>query len=170
MKLYDLWPTRVVNVDVPLELCTKIYSQHVSIQSKDYEQVLDDNDKRLLLEYVNRYYLAEYDICDGWIRTLTSKGHNNFELHCDSHYGNQLVGVLQLFGDEDNGGDIKLYDPAWRNPQWMSDTKNKNSNSFIVPFKVGQFIIFPANVWHSVETYYGESNRVTLNLMFRRIS
>ena len=169
MRLYDLWPTRVVTTEVPIDICVSIYDKYLQTGSKDWEDILDDKSLKYLTEQVNTYYLADYECIDGWIRTLSSNGNNDFELHCDNHYGNQLVGVLQVFGDEDCGGEINLYDPAWRNPQFVSDNINKNSNKFTVPFIKTQFIIFPADVWHSVSEYTGNVPRTTLNLMFKRI-
>lgn len=170
MRLMDLWPTRVVITEIPLDICAKLYDKYVQTGSKDYEDILDEDSANYLKNQVDTYFLAEHEICDGWIRTLSTSSQNDFELHCDNHYGNQIVGVLQLFGDQDCGGEINLYDPAWRNPQFVSDRVNKNSNKFTVPFIPGQFIIFPANVWHSVNAYTGETPRSTLNLMIRRVA
>lgn len=165
MKTFSLWPTIVTSSDIPLDICLKIYDRHITSGSKDWEDVITPEEANIIFSE-----FSEYEICDGWIRTLTTKSNNNFELHCDSHYGNQLVAVLQLFGEEEQGGELVLYDPSWKNPQWMSDTINSNSNKFQFQFKVGQLVVFPSNVWHEVKAYHGSINRTTLNLMLRRKS
>ena len=165
MKTLELWPTKVISYDVPINICLQIHQRHITLGSKDWEKVIT---KQEIDEVFS--CLPEYEICDGWIRTLTTKSNNNFELHCDNHYGNQLVAVLQLFGEEDKGGELVLYDPSWKNPQWMSDTINPNSNKHMIQFKMGQIVIFPSNVWHEVKAYHGSINRTTLNLMLRRKS
>jgi hypothetical protein len=163
MKMIDLWPTTIAVYDIPLDLCLKIHDRHITSNSKDWEDVItSDEANKIFCEF------STYEICDGWIRTLTTESNNNFELHCDSHYGNQLVVVVQLFGEEEKGGELVLYDPSWKNPQWMSDTINVNSNKHEFAFKIGQVIIFPSNVWHEVKTYYGSMHRTTLNLMLRK--
>lgn len=165
MKTIELWPTTIIIDDVSPDTCLKIHMRHIATGSKDWEDVITQAEIDDIFRDFNNY-----EICDGWVRTLTTNSNNNFELHCDNHYGNQLVAVLQLFGEEEKGGELVLYDPAWRNPQWMSDNVNPNINKFQFPFKMGQLVIFPANVWHEVKAYHGAINRTTLNLMLRRKS
>lgn len=168
--IHNLWPTKVVIETLPLEECMIILNSHVSNNTKDWEDIVEKRFENLLLDIVNSYYGGKHEICEGWIRTLSTKDHNDFELHSDSHYGGQLVAVLQISGDEDSGGELVLYDPSWNNPQWVSDTKNRNSNTFTVPFKMGNLVVFPANVWHRVNSYTGNTNRVTLNLILKKLS
>lgn len=168
--IHNLWPTKVVIESLPLEECMIILNSHVSNNTKDWEDIVEKRFENLLLDIVNSYYGGKHEICEGWIRTLSTKDHNDFELHSDSHYGGQLVAVFQISGDEDCGGELVLYDPSWNNPQWVSDTKNKNSNTFTVPFQMGKLIVFPANVWHRVNSYTGNTNRVTLNLILKKLS
>jgi hypothetical protein len=168
--IHNLWPTKVVIETLPLEECMLILNSHVSNSTKDWEDIVEKRFENLLLDIVNSYYGGKHEICEGWIRTLSTKEHNDFELHSDSHYGGQLVAVFQVSGDEDSGGELVLYDPSWNNPQWVSDTKNRNSNTFTVPFQMGKLIVFPANVWHRVNSYTGNTNRVTLNLILKKLS
>jgi hypothetical protein len=167
--VHNLWPTKVVIESLPLEECMIILNSHVSNNTKNWEEIVEKRFESLLLDIVNSYYGGKYEICEGWIRTLSIKEHNDFELHSDSHYGGQLVAVFQISGDNGFGGDLILYDPSWNNPQWLSDTKNKNSNTYVIPFKMGNLIIFPSNVWHKVNSYKGQNNRVTLNLILKKI-
>lgn len=168
--IHNLWPTKVVIESLPLEECMFIFNSHISNNTKDWKQLIEKRFESLLLNMISSYYGGIYEICEGWIRTLSSKEHNDFELHSDSHHGGQLVAIFQIAGDEKCGGELVLYDPSWNNPQWVSDTKNKNSNTFVVPFKMGNLIIFPNNVWHKVNTYSGQTNRITLNLILKKIS
>ena len=171
MKIYDLWPTRVVVTEIPIEYCARLYETYAITNSKDYEVLFENNKdiENYIKEQIDRYYLNDYEFCDGWIRRLSTKENNDFGLHCDNHYGNQLVAVLQVFGDSESGGELNLFDPSWKNPQFVSDSKNSNVNKFTVPFIQGQLVIFPSNVWHSVNSYHGSSDRITLNLMVKRI-
>jgi hypothetical protein len=132
--IHNLWPTKVVIETLPLEECMIILNSHVSNSTKDWEDIVEKRFENLLLDIVNSYYGGKHEICEGWIRTLSTKDHNDFELHSDSHYGGQLVAVFQISGDDESGGELVLYDPSWNNPQWVSDTKNRNSNTFTVPF------------------------------------
>jgi hypothetical protein len=168
--IHNLWPTKVVIESLPLEVCMSILNEHAKNDTKDWEELVDVGFNALLLSIVNSHYGGTHEICEGWIRTLSTKGHNEFELHSDSHYGSQLVAVIQVSGNEGAGGELVIYDPSWNNPQWVSDTKNKNANTFVIPFKMGNLIIFPSNVWHRVKAYFGQSNRVTLNLMLKKLS
>lgn len=168
--IHNLWPTKVVIESLPLEECMIILNSHVSNDTKDWENIVEKRFESLLLDIVNSYYGGKHEICEGWIRTLSTKDHNDFELHSDSHYGGQLVAVFQISGDEDCGGELVLYDPSWNNPQWVSDTTNRNSNTFTVPFKMGKLVVFPSNVWHRVNSYTGQTNRVTLNLILKKLS
>ena len=162
--MIDIFPTRIVKEHLSenevLELATR-FAEH---GDKDWEKVLYDTS--IITSKVEKWFNGKYEICDGWVRS----GYSGFDIHCDSHYGNQLVCVVQLYGEEDAGGDLVLYDPAWRNPQYVSDSINPNTVDYTVKFKVGQIILFPADVWHKVTNYTGKISRITLNLMIRRVS
>lgn len=159
----DIFPTRIIvdqlSQDDVFELANK-FAEH---GEKDWEKIVDDPE--IVLRKIRESFGGEYTIVDGWVRV----GYNSFDLHCDSHYGNQLVCVVQLYGNEECGGDLVLYDPSWRNPQWTSDVKQVDANTEVVKFKVGQFVVFPSDVWHRVTEYTGSISRITLNLMIKRI-
>lgn len=163
--MLELFPTKVAIDYLNEEQVLELASNFAAYGDKDWEMVLSD--PTIITSKVEKYFGGKYEICDGWIRS----GYSSFDLHCDSHYGNQLVCVVQLYGEESSGGDLVLYDPAWRNPQYMNDSNlNPNTVDYTVKFKVGQIILFPANVWHKVTEYKGKVSRITLNLMIRRIS
>lgn len=162
--MLELFPTRVAIEKLPEDRVLDLATLFAELGEKDWELLetnLDD-----VLQLVSQNYGGTYEIADGWVRS----GYSSFDIHCDSHYGNQFVAVVQLYGEESAGGDLVLYDPAWRNPQYVSDSINPNTVDYTVPFVIGQVIIFPADVWHRVTNYTGGISRITLNLMIRRVS
>jgi hypothetical protein len=161
--LLDLFPTKVIVETLSKDIFLDLAVKYSSSDSKDWKDLLADD--LMITNIMSTYYEGKYIICDGWVRS----GHNSFNIHCDNHYGNQFVCIVQLFGDQQSGGELVLYDPSWRNPQWMSDNKQADSITHVVPFIPGQVIIFPSNVWHSVTEYSGNISRITLNLMIRRV-
>jgi len=164
MHALNLFPTKVVFNNLLQDTVLELVHKYTTSNSKDWEELIEDDS--IVIDLVEKYYEGKYEICEGWIRS----GYTSFDIHCDSHYGNQLVCVVQLYGDEGKGGDLVLYDPSWSNPQWVSDSKNSDSNTYVIPFKSGQIIVFPSNVWHRVTEYTGSISRITLNLMLRRVS
>ena len=161
--MLELFPTRVLIDLLPEDRVLELVTKFAQSGAKDWE--LLETPFNDILNSISKAYNGSYEICDGWIRN----GYNSFDIHCDNHYGNQLVCVVQLYGEENCGGDLVLYDPSWRNPQFVSDGVNKNTNDYVVPFKIGQVITFPSDVWHKVTEYKGNSSRITLNLMIKRI-
>lgn len=168
MKTLELFPT-VITVDyLDNEVLSEIITSHALSGSKDWEACMSRATITQLEQLFSGWVGGSCTIVEGWVRTLGTNGHNDFELHCDSHYGNQYVAVVQMKGEEGKGGDLVLYDPAWRNPQFVSDTVNPNAYVYTIPFSVGRIMLFPSNVWHRVTEYTGTQSRSTLNLMVRR--
>lgn len=162
--MLNLFPTPVLIDYLNEEQVLELASSFATYGEKDWEMILSD--PSIITDKIEKHFVGKYEICDGWVRS----GYSSFDIHCDSHYGNQFVCVVQLYGEEGVGGDLVLYDPAWRNPQYMSDClSNPNTVDYTVKFKVGQIILFPANVWHKVTEYRGSITRITLNLMIRRV-
>ena len=170
MITHNLWPTKVIIESVSIEECLLILNSYVLDGDKDWGNVLEKRFEQVILNIANDAFGSKFEICEGWIRTISTSTHNDFDIHSDSHYGGHLVAILQVSGDENNGGELVIYDPSWSNPQWVSDTKNSNSNSFTIQFKMGSLIIFPSNAWHKVKAYTGKNNRVTLNLILKKIA
>lgn len=161
----DIFPTRIVLEQLDETEVFHLASRFAEHGEKDWEVIVDNPD--IIINKIEQWLDGKYEICDGWIRC----GYSSFDLHCDSHYGNQYVCVVQLYGEEGVGGDLVLYDPAWRNPQYMNDfNSNPNTVDYTVKFKIGQIILFPSNVWHRVTEYKGGISRITLNLMIRKLS
>ena len=162
--ILNLFPTKVVIEQLSEDRVLELATTFAETDNKDWANLdIPLND---VLDIASRTYGGSFEVVEGWVRS----GYNNFDIHCDNHYGNQLVCVVQLYGEEGSGGDLVLYDPAWRNPQYVSDTVNPNTVDHTVNFKIGQVIVFPADVWHRVTNYTGKITRITLNLMIRRIT
>lgn len=160
--ILNLFPTKVAIEQLSEERVLELATEFAESNDKNWtnlEVPLND-----IMELVSKNYGGDYEVADGWVRS----GYSSFDIHCDNHYGNQFVCVVQLYGQEDAGGDLVLYDPAWRNPQYISDSINPNTVDYTVKFKIGQVILFPADVWHKVTNYTGRISRITLNLMIRR--
>jgi hypothetical protein len=162
--LKEIFPTKLVIENLSEDDVLTLTTKFAENGDKDWELVLSDH--KIITDKVEKWLTGKYEIIEGWVRS----GYSSFDIHCDNHYGNQLVCVVQLYGEEEVGGDLVLYDPSWRNPQWVSDTKQQDANTMTVPFKIGQVIIFPSDVWHRVTPYSGKISRITLNLMIKRIS
>ena len=161
--MYNIFPTKIILEQLDQENVFHLVNRFAEYGDRSWEKVVDN--PNIFIDKIEKWFDGKYEIVDGWIRS----GYTSFDLHCDSHYGNQLVCVVQLYGQENSGGDLILYDPSWRNPQWMSDSKQNDVNTYAVSFKIGQVIVFPSEVWHKVTSYTGEISRITLNLMIRRI-
>lgn len=161
--IHDIFPTRIILEQLDQDEVFHLAGRFAEYGEKDWEIILDN--PNLITDKIHKWFAGKYEIVDGWVRS----GYTSFDMHCDSHYGNQLVCVVQLYGNEGVGGDLVLFDPSWRNPQWMSDKKQSDVTTYSIPFKVGQVIVFPSDVWHKVTPYNGDISRITLNLMIRRV-
>ena len=158
LKIENLFPTKLglyeINKEYGLELAVKLASSEWdALQFIDADLDL----QTLITETMKDYSLDQFSvsIVEAWVRKLHS-GANDLGLHCDSHYGGTHVIVFWLTGEDNRGGDLVLYDPAWRNPQRPNvDGTQPQLNTKTVPFKCGQVVIFPADVWHSVTEYSG---------------
>lgn len=164
---FDLWPTTIAVEHFPLDMCVDILNKYSEVNDKEWCNVITEEQSKMLLSAVESNFGKPAEIIEGWIRFVPPGGNNDFELHSDSHYGGDLVGVFNVMGDEGCGGNLVLYDPAWRNPQRVSDDVNPNALKHVEEFKVGKFTMFPGNVWHLVSTYTGTSKRLTLNLVIK---
>lgn len=160
----SLWPTDVYQTNIGRENCEYLYAAIVTYEAQNIPP--EDMNKFGAFELVKDAIssIGKVTIEDVWIRTAEPVQNNNFEVHCDSHKGTDYIGVLWLTGNEGCGGDIVLYDPAWRNPQHMRfEDQQRYSLKHRITFKVGELVLFPSNVWHEVTTYTGDHKRLSLN-------
>jgi hypothetical protein len=164
MRKLDLWPTTVYQFDIDSSSCEFLKSLILSNASLDVtpEDMISSGAFDCVTKCANT--IGPATIIDAWIRTAGEDENNHFEVHCDSHKGSDHIGVLWITGDENMGGDLVIYDPAWRNPQKLiKENLQTYSNNKLFPFKVGTLTIFPADVWHAIRNYCGKTERISLN-------
>jgi hypothetical protein len=167
MIQHNLWPTVVYQTNIGLDKCLEIRAQLAAYEAQDIPP--EDMPRQeifgpLLEDFKD---IGTFDIINTWAREVEPNGKdNNFEIHCDTHHHADYIAVVWLDGEEDCGGDLMLYDPAWRNPRNPRDFDKDSRHAYrhSVKFKVGEVIMFPACVWHSVTSYTGTRTRVGLNL------
>lgn len=164
MRKLELWPTVVYQFDIGLANCEFLKAVVASNAGLDIppEDMITSGAFESIEECANT--IGPATIIDAWVRTASEEDNNHFEVHCDNHKGSDHIGVLWITGDEGMGGDLVIYDPAWRNPQKL---RNDNAQTYnykkLLPFKVGTLTIFPADVWHEIRHYCGKTERVSLN-------
>lgn len=160
----SLWPTDVYQLSISKDDCDYLNAAIASYTAQGIppEDMNKDNAFDIISKSISQ--LGRITITDVWIRTAANAVNNNFEIHCDSHKGTDYIGVLWLTGQENHGGDVTLYDPAWRNPQRLRHERQQTYNlKHEFKFTLGEFILFPSNVWHEVSTYTGTVERISLN-------
>lgn len=164
MRKIDLWPTTVYQSYVAHADCEYLRAVIASNSALDKppEDMITDGTFDFVSDCLSSVGIATIE--DAWIRTVELNCSNEFEVHCDSHKGTDYIGVLWVTGEEDAGGDLVLYDPAWRNPQHMRHEANQTySLNKTFKFSVGTLTVFPANVWHKITAYNGMVERISLN-------
>lgn len=164
MLKLELWPTVVYQFDIGLENCEFLRAVIASNSGLEItpEDMITSGAFDIITECANT--IGNATIIDAWLRTANNDGDNHFEVHCDSHKGSDHIGVLWISGDENMGGDIVIYDPAWRNPQRLRNEGNQTyNNKKLLSFKIGTLTIFPADVWHEIRNYHGKTERLSLN-------
>lgn len=160
----SLWPTDIYQFNIGKDQCDNLFTSIVNYSAQSIPP--EDMNKLGAFDLIKDCMaeLGSVDIQDVWIRTAQGGPNNNFEIHCDSHKGTDYIGVLWLTGDENCGGDVVLYDPAWRNPQHLRyEEQQTYSLKHKLKFVLGELILFPANVWHEVTAYSGQTERISLN-------
>lgn len=161
-----LWPTKLGIYDLHDDLRCDLAARLMASSTDALEFIEQNPDiNELICRVLMDYSLQNFEVkvVEAWTRTLGG-GSNHLGLHADSHYGGTHVAVLWLTGDFGQGGDLVLYDPAWRNPQRPVDGKQASANTRTVKFEPGKIVIFPADVWHSVTEYTG-CTRIGLNVV-----
>lgn len=164
MRKFELWPTTIYQAYIDhadCELLRAVIAANTALD-KPPEDMISDGTFSLISDCLSS--VGNVTIVDAWIRTVELNCKNDFEIHCDSHKGTDYIGVLWLTGEEDMGGDLVLYDPAWRNPQRLhNEDKQTYSINKTFKFTVGVLTVFPASVWHKITAYNGSQERISLN-------
>jgi hypothetical protein len=166
MDKIDLWPTTIYQSNLDIDNCKLLQALILSNEAMGItpEDMIQSGEFNMVLDLIKD--VGNATIIDAWIRLAESDHNinNSFEIHCDSHKGTDYIGILWLSGDENRGGDLMLYDPAWRNPQHLRFENQQQYNlRHRLKFKIGELILFPSNVWHEVTSYYGTEKRISLN-------
>lgn len=164
MNKFDLWPTTVYQFNIGVDQCNLLRAEIALNSALDVhpEEMINSDQFNNIKDLIST--VGTVNIVDAWLRTAQPRVNNNFEIHCDSHKGTNYIGILWLSGDENQGGDLVIYDPAWRNPQRLQNENNQTcSYKKVFPFKVGTLTLFPAEVWHEVTLYSGIAERISLN-------
>lgn len=164
MRKLDLWPTTVYQFNIGAENCEFLKAVIASNSALEIppEDMITSGAFDMIKDCLNE--IGQAVIVDAWIRLAGEASNNSFEVHCDSHKGTDHIGVLWISGEEDMGGELVIYDPAWRNPQRLrNEDKQTYNNKKVFPFKVGTLTVFPSNVWHEVRNYNGKTERISLN-------
>lgn len=87
------------------------------------------------------------------------------ETHSDDlgDYGRKFISFFYLEAEENQGGELELFDPRWLNACWRDDV----SNIKIQP-KTNKLVVFPTFLWHRVNTYYSKNcPRMALDAVIR---
>jgi hypothetical protein len=128
---------------------------------KNYEGELTDEFKENFKRYFSILIGYQIDISIGWINFTKYNGvENNFNWHNEngvnghvfSDYENSCV--FWLAGEKEKGGGFRYID--------------LNDNINIVELDPPSFMIIKRDTLHSVESYYGQENRVSFNFNFER--
>jgi len=102
---------------------------------------------------------TEIYITESWLNK-TEKGQSH---HRHWHSNSILSGIVNLAGD-DNSGHLRMITSQYDTLEFeVVDASVYNSKNWSFPPTVGNIVIFPSNVEHLVEPYYGEEPRITLS-------
>jgi hypothetical protein len=107
-------------------------------------------------------------VASSWISAFDPKS-TGMNIHTDEDHGGTISAVIWFEGEEDQGGDLVLWDPRWENPKLWGGVKGDGKHT--IKFKPGTVVMFPSSVWHGVTAYTGSTQRRSLNLVltFRNV-
>lgn len=122
--------------------------------------------KKELIKHINFYFdnvLLAQDvkpcITQSWIN-YTQSGQFH---HKHTHPNSLVSGVLYINADEKNDT-IKFHKDKYREIHIQVKKYNFfNSDSFILPVKTNDLILFPSNLYHSVQYKTGSNTRISLS-------
>lgn len=118
---------------------------------------------------LNREYSNIYD--DRYLKEIYLNDSGNFAVlksgdRVGLHNHPSIAFAIFYLTDVDNktdGGELVLYDPSFNQQRYFSP-----SNEIKIPTKKNRLIIGPANVWHEVTPYYGNSERLCAVIDLKR--
>lgn len=101
-------------------------------------------------------------IASSWISKFDPDS-TGMNIHTDEDHGGTVSAVVWFEGEEDQGGDLVLWDPRWENPKLWGGVKG--DGKYTVKFKPGTVVMFPSSVWHGVTAYTGTAPRRAVNMV-----
>lgn len=101
-------------------------------------------------------------IASSWISKFDPNS-NGMNIHTDEDHGGTVSAVVWFEGEEDQGGDLVLWDPRWENPKLWGGVKG--DGKYTIKFKPGTVVMFPSSVWHGVTAYTGSKPRRAINMV-----
>lgn len=101
-------------------------------------------------------------IASSWLSVFDPNS-NGMNIHTDEDHGGTVSAVVWFEGEEDQGGDLVLWDPRWENPKLWGGVKG--DGKYTIKFKPGTVVMFPSSVWHGVTAYTGSKPRRAINMV-----
>ena len=101
-------------------------------------------------------------IASSWISKFDPNS-TGMNIHTDEDHGGTVSAVVWFEGEENQGGDLVLWDPRWENPKLWGGVKG--DGKFTIKFKPGTVVMFPSSVWHGVTAYTGTAPRRAINMV-----
>jgi uncharacterized protein (TIGR02466 family) len=161
--------SKITNINV--DLSTIKWAQNYQNWISESQDILSTEPFRIMLEEIGSkvadYFYGvmrvspstEIYITESWLNK-TEKGQSH---HRHWHPNSILSGVVTLAGDA-NSGQLKLITSQYDTLEFeVIDASVYNAKSWSFQSEPGNIIIFPSNVEHLVEPYYGEEPRITLS-------
>lgn len=159
-------PVKVDNIDLSNIKWARNYQNWISESQRVIEQpefaALSDSVYDVVCEYFYGILQAKSNVeiyfTESWFNK-TEKGQSH---HRHWHPNSILSGVVYLENDGDSGR-TKFITSQYDTIEYsINDANIYNSRSWSVPAVKGNMVIFPSNVEHLVDTYHGETPRITL--------
>lgn len=159
MELYKV--TKLDNIPDFLEKEINVPNFDGGFYQKNYDQDLSDEFKSQFKTYFSNLLGNSIDISIGWINFTKYDGvENDFHWHNENGVNGDIYSeyskscVFWISGETDKGGRFRYID--------------ESGNINIVPLDPPSFIIISRDTLHSVESYYGNTNRVSFNFNFEQ--
>jgi hypothetical protein len=107
-------------------------------------------------------------VASSWVSAFDPQS-TGMNIHTDEDHGGTISAVIWFEGEENQGGDLVLWDPRWENPKLWGGVKGDGKHT--IKFKPGTVVMFPSSVWHGVTAYTGTTQRRSVNLVltFRNV-
>lgn len=95
----------------------------------------------------------------GYRISTTDLHTNDFHVHLDDHIKGDLQAVMWVAGDEDCGGDMRIY-------HYGEDPNNTNARYTDYTFKPGKIFLWNVKCWHRLTQYTGSKPRYAVTMSY----